>query len=153
VSETGPDEGVGGGVSATRELLAARPDVWALVSEPYHLPDWWPAYTGVRPDRRGLAPNARWHVTRSRAPGLLRRPGGEGVIIITTVDQGLEIRWHDVAQRLHAGIRLANAGEGRTRATTFVLAPWWRLLVEGARDLPRASLVRLHDLCQTAATL
>jgi hypothetical protein len=140
-------------IEATRELLAPRMDVWALVAEPYHLPDWWPAYSGVRPDRRGLATGARWEVTRSRAPGLLRTPGGEGLIVITEVALGLELRWHDVQQRLDAGIRLANAGEDRTRATTWVEAPWWRLLVEGARGLPDRSLARLHDLCQTAASL
>ena len=140
-------------IEASRELLAPRGDVWALVSEPYNLPDWWPSYTGVRPDRRGLAENARWHVSRGRTPGLLRRPGGEGVIVITHVAEGLELRWHDVAQRLDAGIRLANAAGGRTRATAFVAGPWWRLLAEGARGLPRQSLARLHDLCQTAASL
>jgi hypothetical protein len=138
---------------ASRELLAPRTDVWALVAEPYHLPDWWPAYTGVRPDRRGLARGARWHVSRGRAPGLLRRPGAEGVIVITEVAEGLELRWHDVQQRFDAGIRLANAGEGRTLATAYVRGPAWRLLLEGARDLPARALARLHDLCQTAAGL
>ena len=64
--------------TASRELLAPRSDVWALVSEPYNLPDWWPAYAGVRPDRLGLAVNARWTVRRAASPGLLRRPGGNG---------------------------------------------------------------------------
>ena len=140
-------------IEASRELLAPRRDVWALVSEPYHLPDWWPAYTGVRPDRRGLASNARWQVMRSRTPGLLRRPGGEGLIVITTVIEGLELAWHDVAQGLDAGIELANAGETRTRARAWVSGPWWRLTVEGARGLPERGLARLHDLCQTAAVV
>ncbi len=140
-------------IEVSREILAPRPDVWKLVAEPYHLPDWWPAYTGVRPDRRGLAPNARWTVSRSRAPGLLRRPGGEGLIVITEVAEGLELRWHDVQQRIDAGIALANAGEGRTRATASVDGAWWRLVLEGARDLPERALGRLHDLCQTAVTL
>ncbi len=140
-------------IEAERVLLAPRPDVWALVAEPFHLPDWWPAYTGVKPDRRGLAPNARWQVSRSRAPGFLRRPGGEGLIVITEVHEGRSLAWHDVAQSLDAGIGLDNAGEGRTRATVFVSGPSWRLLLEGARSLPERALVRLHDLCQTAAGL
>jgi hypothetical protein len=140
-------------IEAQRELLSSRQDVWALVREPYSLPDWWPAYTGVRPDRRGLAPNARWTVQRERTPGFLRRPGGEGVIVIKEVVEGLEFSWHDVAQGLDAGLKLANAGEDRTRATAWVDGPWWRLLVEGGRDLPQRSLERLHDLCQTAASL
>ena len=140
-------------IESERVLLAPREDVWAIISEPYHLPDWWPSYTGVTPDRRGLAPNARWRVSRGRAPGFLRRPGGEGLIVITVVEEGFELSWHDVAQRLDAGILLANAGEERTRARARVSGPAWRLLVEGARGQPERALARLHDLCQTAATL
>jgi hypothetical protein len=140
-------------IAASREIVAARTDVWELVAEPYHLPDWWPAYTGVRPDRLGLARNARWHVSRSRAPGFLRKPGGEGLIVITEVVDGLELRWHDVEQRIDAGLALANAGEENTLATAFVDGPWWRLTVEGARHLPGRAVARLHDLCQTAASL
>jgi uncharacterized protein YndB with AHSA1/START domain len=140
-------------IEATGDLQSDRADVWALVAEPYHLPDWWPAYTGVVPDRRGLAENARWQVIRSTSPGLLRRPEGEGVIVITKVVEGWELRWHDVKQDIEAGVRLDNAGTGRTRATTFVSAPWLRLVTEGARRLPDRALTRLRDLCQTAASL
>jgi hypothetical protein len=140
-------------VEATGELQSERPDVWALVAEPYHLPDWWPAYTGVRPDRRGLVENARWQVVRSTTPGFLRRPEGEGLIVLTRVLEGWELRWHDVNQGLDAGVTLDNAGTGRTRATTFVSGPWLRLVAEGARGLPERALTRLHDLCQTAAAL
>ena len=48
---------------------------------------------------------------------------------------------------------LDNAGTGRTRATTFVSGSWLRLVSEGARGLPETALWRLHDLCQTTATL
>jgi len=96
-------------ITASRELLAPRQDVWALVAEPYHLPDWWPAYVGVEPDRLGLAVNARWTVRRADAPGLLRRPGGEGLIVITRVDPGLELAWHDVRQGIDAALSLRNA--------------------------------------------
>lgn len=140
-------------VRAERELLAPKSDVWALVSEPFHLPDWWPGYTGVEPDRRGLAEGARWTVMRSRTPGLLRRPGGKGTIVLRLVDPTLELRWLDVAQRLEAGIELANAAPGRTRAVVSVEGAWWRVNVEGARRLPEQALTRLHDLCQTAASL
>jgi hypothetical protein len=140
-------------VEATGELLSERPDVWALVSEPYHLPDWWPAYTGVRPDRRGTAENARWEVVRGKTPGFLRRPEGEGIIVLTRVLPGWELRWHDVNQGLEAGVKLDNAGAGKTRATTFVSGPWLRLVAEGGRGLPERALTRLQDLCQTAAAL
>jgi uncharacterized protein YndB with AHSA1/START domain len=139
-------------VEASRVLLASREDVWALVAEPYHLPDWWPAYTGVEPDRRGLAENARWTVLRSRNPGFLRRPRGQGLIVLRRVTPGVELAWHDVAQHLEAGVRLEDEGR-HTRATTFVDGPFWRLLAEGARGLPRAAVARLFDLCQTASSL
>jgi uncharacterized protein YndB with AHSA1/START domain len=144
-------------VEATGELQSDRRDVWALIAEPYHLPDWWPGYTGVKPDRRGLAENARWEVVRAKAPGWLRRPGGEGLIIITKVVEEWELRWHDVKQGLDAGIALDNAGTGRTRAAIFVDGPELRLVLEGARgfgpSLPERALTRLQDLCQTAANL
>jgi uncharacterized protein YndB with AHSA1/START domain len=142
-----------GVVRAERELLAPRADVWALVSEPYHLADWWPGYTGVHPDRRGLTEGARWTVRRSRAPGFLRRPGGEGTIVVRRVDPTLELRWLDVAQQIEAGIRLANASPDRTQAVVLVEGSWWRLVAEGARRIPQQALTRLHDLCQTAAEL
>ena len=78
-------------VTATGELQSDRRDVWSLVAEPYHLPDWWPAYTGVTPDHRGLAERARWEVVRSRTPGLLRRPEGAGLIVLTRVLEGWEL--------------------------------------------------------------
>jgi hypothetical protein len=138
--------------SASRVLLAAREDVWAIVSEPYHLPDWWPGYSGVEPDRRGLAENARWTVVRSRTPGFLRRPRGQGLIILRRVVPGAELVWHDVAQNLEAGLKLEDEGR-QTRATAFVDGPFWRILAEGATGLPRLAVARLYDLCQTAVTL
>ena len=140
-------------IEAEKVLLSPREDVWALVSEPYHLPDWWPAYTGVQPDRRGLAEGARWEVVRNPAPGLLRRPRGSGLIVITQVDHGNGLRWHDLAQRLECGVRLENAGTGRTRATLYVDGPTWRIWIEGASGLPENAAGRLYDLCQTAAAL
>jgi uncharacterized protein YndB with AHSA1/START domain len=139
-------------VEESRVLLAAREDVWALVAEPFNLPDWWPGYTGVEPDRRGLAAGARWTVLRSRAPGFLRKPRGRGLILIERVTPGSELAWLDVPQQVEAGLRLEDEGR-QTLATAFVEGPIWRLYAEGARALPRISLARLHDLCQTAASL
>ena len=133
-------------------LLASREDVWAIVAEPYHLPDWWPAYTGVEPDRRGLVEGARWTVLRSRTPGFLRKPRGKGLIVIQRVSPGEELAWLDLSQNVEAGLRLEDEGRG-TRATAFVDGPFWRLLAEGARGLPRLAVARLYDLCQTAASL
>jgi uncharacterized protein YndB with AHSA1/START domain len=133
-------------------LVASREDVWALVAEPYHLPDWWPAYTGVEPDRRGLAEGARWTVLRSRTPGFLRKPRGKGLIVIQRVSPGEELAWLDLSQNVEAGLRLEDEGRG-SRATAFVDGPLWRLLAEGARGLPRLAVARLYDLCQTATSL
>jgi uncharacterized protein YndB with AHSA1/START domain len=139
-------------ITASRVLLASREDVWAIVAEPYHLPDWWPAYTGVEPDRRGLAEGARWTVLRSRTPGFLRKPRGKGLIVIQRVSPGEELAWLDLSQNVEAGLRLEDEGRG-TRATAFVDGPFWRLLAEGARGLPRLAVARLYDLCQTATSL
>jgi len=133
-------------------LLASREDVWAIVAEPYHLPDWWPAYSGVEPDRRGLAEGARWTVLRSRTPGFLRKPRGKGLIVIQRVSPGEELAWLDLSQNVEAGLRLEDEGRG-TRATVFVDGPFWRLFAEGARGLPRLAVARLYDLCQTASSL
>jgi uncharacterized protein YndB with AHSA1/START domain len=139
-------------ITASRVLLASREDVWAIVREPYHLPDWWPAYTGVEPDRRGLVEGARWTVVRSRTPGFLRKPRGKGLIVIQRVSPGEELAWLDLSQNVEAGLRLEDEGRG-TRATAFVDGPFWRLLAEGARGLPRLAVARLYDLCQTATSL
>jgi uncharacterized protein YndB with AHSA1/START domain len=137
---------------ASRRLLAPREDVWALLAEPYHLSDWWPGYSAIRPDRRGLAPGARWTVVRSATAGILRRPGGEGTIVVETVDPSLTLGWQDVEQNFKAEISIANA-DGETEATLALEAPWWRLFVEGLRSAPAQALARLHALCQTADSL
>lgn len=137
--------------AASRVLLAPREDVWALVAEPYHLPDWWPGYTGIEPDRRGLAEGARWKVVRGRTPGFVRRPRGAGLIVVQRVAVGSELAWLDLAQGLEAGVRLDDDGRN-TLATAFVEGPFWRVLVEGARGLPPLAVARLYDLCQTAVT-
>ena len=139
-------------LTADRELLAPRDDVWALLEEPHHLSDWWPGYSAIRPDRRGVAESARWTAVRSFDPGLLRKPGGEARIVITAVERPRCFGWHDVEQDFTARIELAEAGE-HTRTRIVLEAPWWRVLLEGLRGLPERSLARLHNLCQTADAL
>jgi uncharacterized protein YndB with AHSA1/START domain len=139
-------------IQASRRLLANRADVWALLAEPYHLSDWWPGYTAIRPDRRGLGAGARWTIVRSSNPGLLQRPGGEGTIVIEAVDPTLSFAWRDVAQRFRAEIALATADD-ETEATLRLEAPWWRMFTEGLRGAPEQALARLHALCQTADSL
>ena len=138
-------------VKAATELLAPPGDVWALLAEPRHLSDWWPGYRAIRPDRRGLEVGARWEVVRSQE-GLLRRPGEEGLVAITAVEQNRRLAWQDVQQRFTATVEL-EGDDGQTRARVTVEAPWWRMLVEGLRLAPKEALSRLHALCQTAAGL
>ncbi len=140
-------------IEAQRELIAPRGDVWALLAEPRHLSDWWPEYTTVRPDRRGFAEGARWQITRGGSPGLLRRPGGEGLIVVTAVEPSLRFAWHDLQQHFEAEIRLEPAPDGHTRAMLAIEASPWRLVAEGLRPTPRKALARLHALCQTAASI
>jgi uncharacterized protein YndB with AHSA1/START domain len=140
-------------MEAQSELVATRPDVWALLVEPEHLADWWPGYASVRPDRRGLAEGARWQVVRGGSIGLLRRPESEGTVVLTAVDPERRLAWHDVQQRFTAELILELAAEGLTRATLTIEAPGTRAILEGLRPLPRQALARLHALCQTAATL
>jgi uncharacterized protein YndB with AHSA1/START domain len=140
-------------IEAETELIATRADAWALLAEPRHLSDWWPGYTSVRPDRRGLAEGARWQVVRGGEIGLLKRPGGEGLIVITAAESDRRLAWQDVQQGFTADLRLEPAPDGNTRATLTIEAPAWRAIAEGLRPLPRKALARLHALCQTAATL
>jgi hypothetical protein len=139
-------------IEASRRLLALRRDVWELLAEPYHLSDWWPGYTAIRPDRRGLAVGARWTVVRSASPGLLRRPGGEGLIVIESVEPTLSLAWRDLAQGFRAEVSITTADD-QTDATLVLEAPLWRLFVEGLRSAPEQALARLHELCQTADAL
>ena len=140
-------------IEAQTELLATRADAWALLAEPYHLSDWWPGYASIHPDRRGLAEGARWQVARGGSVGLLKRPGGEGLIVITAVEPERRLAWQDVQQSFSADLRLQPGPDGNTRATLALEAPAWRAVFEGLRPLPRQALARLHALCQTAATL
>ncbi|HKB20283.1 MAG TPA: SRPBCC family protein [Gaiellaceae bacterium] len=135
------------------ELVATRPEVWALLAEPEHLADWWPAYASIRPDRRGLAEGARWQVVRGGSIGLLRRPESVGALVITAVEPEHRLAWHDVQQRFTAELVLEPASDGMTRATLTIEAPGTRAILEGLRPLPGQALARLHALCQTAATL
>ncbi len=138
--------------AASGTLLSPRADVWALVSEPHHLPDWWPGYRAVRPDRRGLAEGARWTVVRGLEPGLFRRPESDGLIIVRRVQPERVLAWYDVQQAFDAALELADDG-AVTLARVTLDAPWWRLHAEGLRRAPEHALARLHDLCQTAVAL
>jgi uncharacterized protein YndB with AHSA1/START domain len=137
---------------STRRLLAAQDEVWALLSEPYHLADWWPGYSAVRPDRRGLAVGARWTVTRSDRPGLLRTPRGEGTLVITRVEPPAALGWRDVQQALEVAVTVRPV-DGQSEAAVELTVAAWRVPLEGLRRVPEGALARLHALWQTAERL
>ena len=136
-------------VEAERELLAEPRDVWAFVSEPYHLPDWWPGISGVQPDRLGFAPGARWKVL-GRGQGMFRRADAEQFLLVQEIEPPVRFAFHLTRDRLDAEIVLASRAPGRTLVRVTVSGSW----LGGLRhSLARTALSRLHDLCQTAASL
>ncbi|MCS7007165.1 MAG: SRPBCC family protein, partial [Thermoleophilia bacterium] len=102
--------------TASALLLASVGDVWAFVSEPYHLPDWWPQLATVQPDRRGLAAGARWAV-RLREATLLRGADAEDVLVVHAVEPEERFAFEIVRTRVRAELRLAPSGRDRTLAT------------------------------------
>jgi uncharacterized protein YndB with AHSA1/START domain len=137
--------------AASRELLAPPEDVWTFLAEPNHLPDWWPGVTAVRPDRRGLAPGARWQLVTGPQAGVvtayLRKPEAAGTITILEVRPLQFVRMLFVNDGIEVRLQLEPVGHEHTRATLEVDGPWLRV----NRSLPRNALNRLYALCQTAA--
>ena len=141
-------------VLASRELLAPREEVWQFLAEPHHLADWWPGVHGVRPDRRGLAPGARWQLAAGPQTGgligaFMRTPQAAGTLVVLDVRTNELVRLLFVEDGIEAEITLQPARESHTRVTLTIEAPWLRV----NRSLPRRALNRLYNLCQTAAEL
>jgi uncharacterized protein YndB with AHSA1/START domain len=136
--------------AVSRELLASREDVWAFVAEPRHFADWWPGVADVQPDRRGLAPGARWQLRGGQRPSLLRRPDMSGTLIVVKVETPKMFTWHMTGERLDAELLLEESAPTRTGAQLTVSAPF---LVGLRRTLPRNALNRLYALCQTPVEL
>jgi hypothetical protein len=136
--------------SVSRELLAAREDVWSFVAEPHHFPDWWPGVGGVQPDRRRFAEGARWGISGTDRPTLLRRATSSGMLLVTGIEAPERFAWRLTGDHIDAELRLDERGPDRTIATLEIEAPW---LYGFSRALPRRALTRLHALCQTAAEL
>jgi uncharacterized protein YndB with AHSA1/START domain len=136
--------------AATRELLASREDVWSFLAEPNRLSDWWPGLHGVEPDRRGLAPGARWRI-RSRGtsnPLVGSKVDVAGTMIFLEVQPPGFVAWQFVDSRLDVELALAATSPDRTQARLTVSAPFFGGL---RRSLPNKALTRLHALCQTGA--
>ena len=135
---------------AERELLAPRADVWAFLSEPFNLPDWWPGISGLRPDRRGFAPGARWQVVGENRPSLFRKPNMSGTLLVLGVEPYERFAFHLTGERLDVELRLSEPHPNSTLAQLSVSGPF---LIGLRRSLPQKALGRLHALVQTAADL
>ena len=138
---------------ATTELEASRAAVWGFLTEPYHLSDWWPGVTSVRPDRRGLAPGARWEIVGPSQPTLFRKAYSDGLLLVRDVQPYVRASWYLTAERLTVEIVLEAIDEQRTRARLVVEGAWRPEAFGRPRALPRQALARLRALCQTAAAL
>lgn len=137
-------------VSASRQLLAPPQDVWGFLAEPRHLADWWPGIAAIEPDRRGLAPGARWQVRRPPTVSLFRRTKGEEILLVRRVEEPSLASWQFATSGLEVELVLEATAPDRTRATLTVERG---VLLGPVRELPRAALGRLHSLVQTAASL
>ena len=135
---------------ATRELLASRSDVWAFLSEPFNLADWWPGISGLEPDRRGFAPGARWHIVGDNSPSFLRKPNMSGTLIVMAVEQYERFAFHLSGERLDVELTLSEPEPNRTLARLTIGGPF---LVGLKRSMPERALTRLYGLVQTAADL
>ena len=138
--------------TAEKELLASRKDVWAFLAEPTRLADWWPGIQGVHPDRRGLAPGARWKVQGRGRPNVIvgAKASVPGTILFLDVQPPAYASWQFVTDKFDVELRLRETAPDRTLARLTVSAPFLGGL---RRSLPGRALTRLHSLCQTGAQL
>jgi uncharacterized protein YndB with AHSA1/START domain len=135
-------------VKAKRELLAPPRDVWAFLSEPHNLSDWWPGIAAVEPDRRGTARGARWKLTRSGLPSLFHKAGsGEG-LLVTEAREQQRLAFQLPEDRLEVAVTLEPHAHDRTLAEVVVTGP---ILWGTRRLLAKHALGRIYDLCQTSA--
>jgi uncharacterized protein YndB with AHSA1/START domain len=132
--------------AADRVLLAPLADVWAFLAEPYNLADWFPGVSGVEPDRRGLAPGARWKVIGPNEPSYFRRPQASGTLLIVEVVPQERIAFELTGDRISADLTLQALDQDRTKASLVVDGPW---LIGLRRSFPRRALDRLHALLRT----
>ena len=133
--------------AAERVLLAPIDDVWRFLAEPYHLSDWWPGISGVEPDRRGLAPGARWKV---QGPSYFRRAETPALLLVREVVPMERFSFELARERTAVEVELRAVDADRTSVTVAVSG---RLLFGPRSRLARDAVTRLYDLVQTAAEL
>ena len=138
---------------ASHEVLASRAEVWRFLAEPYHLADWWPTVSAVRPDARGFRQGARWEVAGPAAPTLFRKGGATGIAVVKTIELHERVVWILTADRLEVEVRLAALEPDRTLVTIAIEGTWRPEAFGRPRALPQAAAYRLYELVQTAASL
>jgi uncharacterized protein YndB with AHSA1/START domain len=131
---------------ARRTLLAPLDDVWAFLVEPFNLADWWPGISGVEPDRRGLAPGARWRIVGPNTPSYFRRPQSSGTLLVLDVVPKEKLAFQLTGDRIDAELSLRALDERRTDASLIVDGPF---LIGLRRRYPAQALDRLYSLVQT----
>jgi len=136
--------------AAKRTLLAPIDDVWRFLAEPYNLADWWPGISGVEPDRRGLAPGARWKVVGPSSPSLFRKPQMTGNLVVLAVEPMQRIAFQLTGDRIDAELTMQQAGP---KETTVVLEVEGPFLIGLRRRFPAQALTRLHTLLRTGEDL
>lgn len=127
--------------SATEIVPAPRAEVWAILAEPLHLPDWWPGIIAVEPDRRGFAPGARWQATVTRRNPFLGKRRIETGLLLRDVELYERWTWHLVTARCDVEIKLRAVGERETEVTVTT--------GRGRAGLPREAVRRLRELVVT----
>ena len=132
--------------AADRTILAPLDDVWAFLAEPYNLADWWPGVSGVEPDRRGLAPGARWKVIGPDRPSYFRRPQMTGTLVVLDVVPRERIAFQLTGDRIDADLTLRAVDENSTDVSLIVDGPF---LIGLRRRFPAEALGRLHSLLRT----
>ena len=133
--------------AADRVLLAPLDDVWKFLSEPYNLADWFPGISGVEPDRRGLAPGARWKVVGPNEPSYFRRPQATGTLLILDVVPRERLAFQLTGDRIDSELTLRALDADRTEASLVVDGPW---LIGLKRSFPGRALNRLQTLLRTS---
>jgi uncharacterized protein YndB with AHSA1/START domain len=133
--------------AADRVLLAPLTDVWTFLTDPYNLAEWWPGVSGVEPDRRGMAPGARWKVLGPDQPSYLRKPQMTGTLLVLDVVPMQRLSFQLTGDRIEAELSLRPAPDDRTEASLVVEAPF---LVGLRRRFPVQALGRLHSLLRTS---
>ncbi len=131
--------------AARRILLAPIADVWAFLVDPYNLADWWPGISGVEPDRRGLAPGARWKVIGPDEPSYFRKPQMTGTLLVLEVVPRERLVFQLSGDRMDVDLRLQPVDEHRTEIDLVVEAPFMAM----RRRFPVQALARLYSLLRS----